>query len=139
MQQECFFCELSALTSLESPKKLAQDNQISFGNLILDYQEASNSISLSVSPCFVDELLQNHDLAQDEFTQSLQQEKLQDQEASEHIALEADQKELYKQTVGDLDWLAKSCRPDLSFEAHLLAQSLIITNNKSPKAASKSA
>ena len=124
MQQECFFCELSALTSLESPKKLAQDNQISFGNLILDYQEASNSISLSVSPCFVDELLQNHDLAQDEFTQSLQQERLQNQEASEHIALEADQKELYKQAVGDLDWLAKSCRPDLSFEAHLLAQSL---------------
>ena len=124
MQQECFFCELSALTSLESPEKLAQDNQISFGNLILDYQEASNSISLSVSPCFVDELLQNHDLAQDEFTQSLPQEELQDQEASEHIALEADQKELYKKKVGDLDWLAKSCRPDLSFEAHLLAQSL---------------
>ena len=124
MQQECFFCELSALTSLDSPKKLAQDNQISFGNLILDYQEASHNVSLSVSPCFVDELLRNHDLAQDDCTQSLQQDELQDQEASEHIALEADQKELYKQKVGDLDWLAKSCRPDLSFEAHLLAQSL---------------
>ena len=124
MQQECFFCELSALTSLESPEKLAQDNQISFGNLILDYQEASDSISLSVSPCFVHELVRNHDLAQDELTQSLQQEQLQDQEASEHIALEAEEKELYKQKVGDLDWLAKSCRPDLSFEAHSLAQSL---------------
>ena len=124
MQQECFFCELSALTSLEPPEKLAQDNQISFGNLILAYQEASDSISLSVSPCFVHELVRNHDLAQDELTQSLQQEQLQDQEASEHIALEAEDKELYKQKVGDLDWLAKSCRPDLSFEAHSLAQSL---------------
>ena len=48
-----------------------------------------------------------------------------DQAASEHsFALEADQQELYKQTVGDLVWLATSCRPDLSFEAHLLAQSL---------------
>ena len=56
---------------------------------------------------------------------SLEQEKLNDQEASEHnLALEADQQELYKQTVGDLVWLATACRPDLSFEVHLLTQSL---------------
>ena len=48
MQQECFFCELSALTSLEPPKRLAQDAPISFGNLILEYREASHSVSLSV-------------------------------------------------------------------------------------------
>ena len=54
----------------------------------------------------------------------LDKEKLHDQEASEHIALEADQKELYRQTVGDLVWLASAFRHDLSFEAHLLAQSL---------------
>ena len=48
-----------------------------------------------------------------------------DQEASEHnIALNADQQELYKQTVGDLVWLATACRPDISFEVHLLTQSL---------------
>ena len=125
LQQECFFCELSALASLESPNKLAQDTPISFGNMILEYKEASHSISLSVPTCFVDELLQRHDLTEVEPTQSLQQEELRDQEASEHnFALNADQRELYKQTVGDLVWLATCCRPDLSFEAHLLAQSL---------------
>ena len=125
IQQECFFCELSALASLEPPKKLAQDTPISFGNMILEYKEASNNISLSVPTCFVDELLQRHDLTEVEPTQSLQEEELRDQEASEHhLALNADQKELYKQTVGDLVWLATCCRPDLSFEAHLLAQSL---------------
>ena len=58
-------------------------------------------------------------------TTSLHQEELNDQDASEHnIALEHDQQELYKQTVGDLGWLATACRPDLSFEVHLLTQSL---------------
>ena len=125
MQQECFFCELSALTSLDSPKRLVQDAPISFGNMILEYSETSHSISLSVPTCFVDELLTKHDLAEHDCTNKLRpEERLHDQEASEHIALEADQKELYKQTVGDLIWLATCCRPDLSFEAHLLAQSL---------------
>ena len=124
LQQECFFCELSALASLESPNKLAQDTPISFGNMILEYKEASHSISLSVPTCFVDELLQRHNLTQVEPTPSLQQEELRDQAASEHVALNADQQELYRQTVGEFIWLATSCRPDLRFEAHLLAQSL---------------
>ena len=124
MQQECFFCELSALASLEPPKRLAQDAPISFGNMIMEYKEASHSISLSVSPCFVEELCHRHDLSEHDSTTSLDKEKLHDQEASEHIALEADQQELYRQTVGDLVWLASAFRHDLSFEAHLLAQSL---------------
>ena len=124
MQQESFFCELSALASLDPPKKLAQDAPISFGNMILEYKEASHSISLSVPTSFVEELLQKHDLPEDASTTSLDKKELHDPAASEHIALEADQKELYKQTVGDLVWLATCCRPDLSFEAHLLAQSL---------------
>ena len=37
LQQECFFCELSALASLEPPTKLAQDTPISFGNMIMEY------------------------------------------------------------------------------------------------------
>ena len=41
-----------------------------------------------------------------------------------NIALEADAQELYKQTVGDLGFLASACRPDLSFEVQLLTQSL---------------
>ena len=56
MQQECFFCELSALASLEPPKRLAQDTPISFGKMIMEYREASHNISLCVSPCFVEEL-----------------------------------------------------------------------------------
>ena len=124
LQQECFFCELSALASLEPPKKLAQNTPISFGNLMMEYKEASYSISLRVTESFCEQLLQRHDLTQVEPTQSLQQEELREQEASEHVALNADQKELYKQTVGDLGFLASACRPDLSFEVQLLTQSL---------------
>ena len=124
LQQECFFCELSALASLEPPKKLAQNTPISFGNLMMEYQEASNSISLRVTESFLEQLLQRHDLEKIEPTTSLQQEELSQDAASEHIALEADAKELYKQTVGDLGFLALACRPDLSFEVELLTQSL---------------
>ena len=73
---------------------------------------------------FCEQLLQRHDLEEIEPTTSLQQEELTQDAASEHIALEADQEELYKQTVGDLGFLASACRPDLSFEVQLLTQSL---------------
>ena len=125
LQQECFFCELSALVSLEPPTKLDQDTQVSFCNRTLEYQESSNKISLSVPTSFCKQLLQRHDLEEVEPTTSLQKEELNHQEASEHnIALEADRQELYKQTVGDLVWIAITCRPDISFEVHLLTQSL---------------
>ena len=124
LQQECFFCELSALASLEPPQKLAQNTPIRFGNLMMEYQEASNSISLRVTESYLEQLLQRHDLEQIEPTTSLQQEELSQDAASGPIALEADAKELYKQTVGDLGFLALACRPDLSFEVQLLTQSL---------------
>ena len=124
-QQELLFCELSALIPLDPPTRLDQGTQVSFCSRTLEYKEASHSISLRVPTSFVEELLQRHDLTEIEPTTSLQPEELNDQAASEHnLALEADQQELYKQTVGDLLWLATSCRPDLSFEVHLLAQSL---------------
>ena len=40
LQQECFFCELSALVSLEQPTKLDQDTPVSFCNKTLEYNEA---------------------------------------------------------------------------------------------------
>ena len=124
-QQELLFCELSALIPLDPPTKLDQGTQVSFCNRTLEYKESSHSISLSVPTSFVEELLQRHDLTEVEPPTSLQEEELRDQEASEHnIALNADQQELYKQTVGDLVWLATACRPDISFEVHLLTQSL---------------
>ena len=124
LQQECFFGELSALVSLEPPTKLGQDTPVSFCNKTVEYKESSNSISLRVPTSFYMELLQRHDLEEVEPTTSLQEEELSHQEASEHnIALGADRQELYKQTVGDLVW-ATTCGPDLSFEVHLLTQSL---------------
>ena len=90
----------------------------------MEYQEASNSISLRVTDSFLEQLFQRHDLEQIEPTTSLQQEELSQDAASEHIALEADAQELYRQTVGDLGFLASACRPDLSFEVQLLTQSL---------------
>ena len=124
-QQELLFCELSALIPLYPPTRLDQGTQVSFCNRTLEYKEASHSISLSVPTSFVEELLQRHDITEIAPTTSLQPEELNDQAASEHnLALEADQQELYKQTVGDLVWLATACRPDLRFEIHLLTQSL---------------
>ena len=64
------------------------------------------------------------DLEDVEPTSSLEEQELSHQEASEHnIALDAGRQELYKKTVGDLVW-ATNFRPDLSFEVHLLTQSL---------------
>ena len=124
LQQECFFCELSALVSLEPPTKLDQDTPVSFCNKTLEYKESSNNISLRVPTSFYMELLQRHDLEEVEPTTSLQEEELSHQEASEHnIALDADRQELYKQTVGDLVWAA-TCRQDVSFEVHVLTQNL---------------
>ena len=125
LQQECFFCELSALVSLEPPKKLAQNTPISFGNMTVEYKEASHTISLSATESFCRQLLQRHDLEEIEPITSLQQGELTQEAASEHnLALEAEQQELYKQTVGDLGFLATACRPDLSFEVQLLNESL---------------
>ena len=124
LQQECLFCELSALVSLEQITKLDQDTPVSFCNKTLEHNESSNSISLSLPTTFYMELLQRHDLEDVEPTSSLEEQELSHQDASEqHIALDTGRQELYKQTVGDLV-LAASCRPDLSFEVHLLTQSL---------------
>ena len=123
-QQELLFCELSALIPLDPPTRLDQATQVSFGNMTLEYKAASHSVSLSVPTSFVEELFQRHDLQDEDSTTSLDKEELNDQEASEHIALEADQQELYKLTVGDLVWLAAAYRHDLSYEVHLLTQSL---------------
>ena len=124
LQQECLFCELSALISLEQITKLDPDTPVSFCNKTLEYNESSHSISLSLPTSFYMELLQRHNLEDVEPTSSLEEQKLSHQDASEqNIALDAGRQELYKKTVGELV-LAASCRPDLSFEVHLLTQSV---------------
>ena len=72
LQQECFYCELSALVSLEPPTKLDHDTPVRFCNKTLEYNESSNSISLSVPTSFYMELLQRHNLEEVEPTTSLQ-------------------------------------------------------------------
>ena len=141
LQQECFFCELSALISLETPTKLAQGTQVSFCNKTLEHNEARNNISLCVPTSFYMQLLQRHSLEEVESRTSLEDHDLQEDELSQdasrqnNIALDADRQKLYKQTVGDLVW-ASCIRPDLSFEVHLCDPKLGITNNKTRKAAS---
>ena len=122
-QQETFFIELSAVNPLDQPTKLAHKTPISFGNKIVEWNEASNSISLSLPSAFYKELLQRHQLEDAEAITSLEPEKLCQDASGQNIALEAHQAELYKRTVGDLA-LAAACRPDLCFEVHLLTQSL---------------
>ena len=77
LQQECLFCELSALVSLEQTTKLDQDTPVSFCNKTLEYNESSNSISLSLPTTFYMELLQRHDLEDVEPTSSLEEPRAQ--------------------------------------------------------------
>ena len=124
LQQECLFCELSALISLEPITKLDQETPVSFCNKTLEYNESSHSISLSLPASFYMELLQRHNLEDVEPIGSLAEEKLNHQDASkQNSALDAGRQELYRKTVGELV-LAAACRPDLCFEVHLLTQSL---------------
>ena len=87
LQQECLFCELSALISLEPITKLDQDTPVSFCNKTLEYNEleyneSSNSISLSLPTSFYMELLQRHNLEDVEPIGSLESQELNHQEAS---------------------------------------------------------
>ena len=125
LQQEGFFCELSALISLDQITKHDQDTPVSFCNKILEYNASSNSISLSLPTTFYMELLQRQLLEDAKPRSSLEEQELSHQDASkqDNTALDAGRQELYRRTVGDLVW-ATACRPDLSFEVHLLTQSL---------------
>ena len=122
-QQELFFIELSAFIPLDQPTKLATNTQVSLGTRTLEYQEASNSISMSLCKSFCEKLWQRHQLEDAEPTTSLEQEKLLQDASGQNIALDAHRAEHYRRTVGDLV-LAAACRPDLGFEVHLLTQSL---------------
>ena len=55
---------------------------------------------------------------------SLDEEKSCQDASEQNCALDAWRAELYRHSVGELVWAAKACRPDLSFEVHLLTQSL---------------
>ena len=69
--------------------------------------------------------MQRHELEDAEATNTLEEEELsQDASKQDNTALDADRKELYKRTVGDLVWAATACRPDLCFEVHLLTRSI---------------
>ena len=124
LQQEFLFCELSALIPLEQPTKLDPDTQVSFCNRTLEYQESSHSISLSLPTSFYMELLERHDLEDAETIGSLEEEEPCPDASKQNFALDAGRQELYRHTVGELVWAAAACRPDLSFEVHLLTQSL---------------
>ena len=119
---DCLFTELSASTSLQELQKLAPETPVSFGNMTLEFKEQSNTISLRVQSAFYMELLQRHNLEEVEPITSLEQDEL-EQTASGHCTLEAENQELFSKTVGELEWLARACRPDLSFVTHSLTQS----------------
>ena len=129
IQQEDLFLELSALIALDQTTKLDHNTQVSFCNKTLEWNASSNSISLSLPEAFYQELLRRHQLEDAEPTTSLEQEELCQDASGQHIALDAQQQKLYKQTDGNLV-LAAACRPDLCFEVHLLAQSLTATTTE---------
>ena len=138
LQQEDLFCELSALVSLDQIQKLDSGTQVSFCNRTLEYKASSNTISLSLGTCFVQELLCRHELVEEEPLGSLDEEKPCQDALEQNFALDACRQELYKHTVGELAWATTACRPDLCFEVLLLPK-LGQSNNKAGTAASPSA
>ena len=52
-QQECFFCELSALECLDELQKLQEETPIHFANRILEYKAWSNKINNSFATNFL--------------------------------------------------------------------------------------
>ena len=124
LQQEDLFCELSALVSLDQIQKLDSGTQVSFCNRTLEYKASSNTISLSLGTCFVQELLCRHELVEEEPLGSLDEEKPCQDALEQNFALDACRQELYKHTVGELVWATTACRPDLGFEVLQLTQSL---------------
>ena len=123
-QQECFFCELSALVSLDELQKLQEETSILFAHRILKYKAWSNRITIALPQTFYHELLQRHELQDAECTPTLEEAKLRQNASEQNQALDADSQELYKKSVGDLVWAASTVRPDLSFAVHMLTQSL---------------
>ena len=124
LQQEDLFCELSALVSLDQIQKLDSGTQVSFCNRTLEYKASSNTISLSLGTCFVQELLCRHELVEEEPLGSLDEEKPCQDALEQNFSLDACRQELYKHTVGELAWATTACRPDLCFEVLLLTKSL---------------
>ena len=125
LMQECLFLELSAaMIALEEITKLDPETPLIFMGKILEYDQSSTSISLSVPESFYNELFQQHDLDEDaEAIDSLDQELNHNNATQPTTAWDACRQELYKATVGELV-KATACRPDLSFEVHRLTQSL---------------
>ena len=123
-QQECFFCELSALECLDELQKLQEETPIHFANRILEYRAWSNKINIALPQTFYHDLLQRHELQDDKGTTTLEEEELRQNASEQNQALDATSQELYKKSVGELVWAASTVRPDLSFEVHMLTQSL---------------
>ena len=123
-QQECFFCELSALECLDELQKLQEETSILFAHRILKYKAWSNSITIALPQTFYHDLLQRHELQDEEGTTTLEEEQLRQDASEQNQALDAHSQELYKKSVGELAWAASTVRPDLSFEVHMLTQSL---------------
>ena len=123
-QQECFFCELSALECLDDLQKLQEETPIHFAHRILEYKAWSNKINIALPQTFYHDLLQRHELQDEDGTTTLEEEKLRQNASEQNQALDAESQELYKKSVGDLAWAASTVRPDLSFEVHMLTQSL---------------
>ena len=123
-QQECFFCELSALECLDDMQKLQEETPIQFAQRILEYTAWSNKIRVALPQTFYHDLLQRHELQDNNGTTTLEEEKLRQNASEQNQALDAHSQELYNKSVEELVWAASTVRPDLSFEVHMLTQSL---------------
>ena len=87
-EQECFLHKLSAKIPLKDTNKLGDKNPLIFQDRSLELNQAENSISLSLTSAFIQQLLCRHNL-QDAKATSLPQEEL-GQEASRcNIILDA--------------------------------------------------
>ena len=88
-QQECFFCELSALECLDELQKLQEETPIHFAHRILEYKAWSNKITIALPQTFYHDLLQRHELQDKDGKTTLEEEKLGQDASEQNKALDA--------------------------------------------------
>ena len=122
LQQECFIHKLSACLPLQDTSQLDQHTPLIFLGKSLEYNRAENSINVHLPAAFYLELLSRSSLEDAPASSSPGVEPDNEAPRWTNIILDAGKTELYRQTVGALQW-SSLVRPDIGFAVQQLSTS----------------
>ena len=124
LQQEDFLNKLSACMPLEDTRQLDDKTPVNFMGRSLEHNRAERSISLHLPSAFYLQLLRRCS-SEDATSRDSPRDELENEAPRwNNMILDAEKTELYRQTVGDLQWSSLS-RPDISFAVQQLSNSFV--------------